>query len=84
MGKAYFESKYDAGDIVIFEKNKSLQAGIIEGYYYQDGNFWYNIRTSQSFVYTYSNGGDIGEFNIIGKLEGQLKEDSLETINELY
>lgn len=65
-----YETKYNAGDIVIFEKYDKLEVGIIEGYYVEDSIFWFNIRTSSSNVYTYSNKGDIQESDIIGKIEG--------------
>ena len=76
MGKIVkeYETKYEVGDLVIFEKN-GLSGGIIEGYYVEEGNFWFNIRVSDSFVYTYSNGGDIAEWDIFGKVEGELREE---------
>ena len=76
MGKIVkeYETKYEVGDLVIFEKN-GLSVGIIEGYYVEEGNFQFNIRVSDSFVYTYSNGGDIAEWDIFGKVEGELREE---------
>ena len=68
------EIKYDRGDIVIFEKGGILVCGIIEGYYvdYDAGrSIWYNIRTSKNNVFTYSNGGDIAEWDIIGKIDSE-------------
>lgn len=70
-----YTSKYDIGDVIIFKKEKTLLLGIIEGYYIDDDCFWYNIRINFNKVYTYSNGGDIIEEDIIGKLEGNLKDE---------
>ena len=80
MGKIIEEytSKYDVGDVVIFSKNNTLLLGIVEGYYIDhncDDSFWYNIRVNSKTVYTYSNHGDIVEWDIIGKLDGELKEE---------
>jgi hypothetical protein len=76
MGKIVrtFETNYDVGDVVIFKKIDSLEVGIVEGYYEEDHTIWYNIRVSPKFVYTYSNGGDIAEFDILGVIDGELKE----------
>lgn len=81
MGKVVheFETLYDIGDVVIFDRD-CLSVGIVEGYYVDDGVVWYNIRISQKVVYTYTNQGDIGEFDILGKLDGALKEMCLEHI----
>ena len=70
MGKIIreFETEYDVGDIVIFRKGNNILVGIVEGFYLDDNTIWYNIRISETFVFTYSNGGDIGEFDIIGKI----------------
>lgn len=70
MGKIHieFETEYEKGDIVIFKKNKQLVVGLIEGYYIDNHEIWYNIRTNYEFVYTYSNGGDIAESDILMKL----------------
>lgn len=71
--KIEIESEYDVGDVVIFEKAKLLIVGIIEGFYcdHDAGNsIWYNVRIDKDFVYTYSNGGDIGEGDIICRLNG--------------
>ena len=69
MGKIHieFETEYEKGDVVVFKKNKQLVVGLIEGYY-ADNGIWYNIRTNSEFVYTYSNGGDIAEWDILMKL----------------
>ena len=86
MGKIVrtFETEYDVGDVVIFNNNKQLNVGIVEGYYEDDGCIWYNIRISEKFVYTYSNGGDIAEFDILGKLDDSLKESCMKIIKEGY
>ncbi len=70
------ETEYDRGDLVLFQKN-GFEAGIIEGMYVDHSagcSVWYNIRTSKTNVYTYTNGGDIAEWDIIGKIEGALGE----------
>lgn len=78
-----YETKYNVGDVVIFEKHNKLEVGIIEGYYVEDHIFWFNIRTSSTNVYTYSNKGDIMEGDIIGKLEGDFAMKCKETIMRL-
>lgn len=82
MGKIIheFETKYNVGDVVIFKKFRTLNVGIIEGYYVDDGNFWFNVRTTSDFVYTYSNGGDIAEWDIMGVVDGSLKEKCFKEI----
>ena len=79
-----FKTEYDVGDVVIFEKNDLLQVGIVEGYYEDGETIWYNIRTSKTNVYTYSNGGDIAEYVILGKVEDSLKESCINQIGEMY
>ena len=79
MGKIIEEytSKYDVGDVVIFEDGHRLFLGIIEGYYIDHNagdSFWYNIRINATTVYAYSNHGDIAEWHIIGKLDGEVKD----------
>lgn len=76
MGKIIFEieSEYEVGDLIIFEKDNRLIVGIIEGYYCDHSagdSVWYNVRISKDFVYTYSNGGDIGEYDIICRLNSE-------------
>ena len=85
MGKIVveFETGYNAGDVVIFEKNNRLMVGIVEGYYIEDNIFWFNIRVSSRYVYTYSNGGDIMESNIIGRVNEDLKEEIIRQINSM-
>ena len=85
MGKIVveFETDYNAGDVVIFEKNDRLMVGIVEGYYMEDDIFWFNIRVSSKYVYTYSNGGDIMESNIIGRVNEDLKEELIRQINSM-
>lgn len=67
--KVEYESEYDRGDLVVFEKNGLLLVGIIEGYYVDDNCFWYNIRVAHDSVYTYLNGGDVAEWDIKMKIE---------------
>ena len=85
MGKIVieFETNYNAGDVVIFEKNNRLMVGIVEGYYMEDNIFWFNIRVSSKYVYTYSNGGDIMESDIIGRVSEDLKEELIRQINNM-
>ena len=84
MGKIHRESttEYDVGDVVIFKKDNCLLVGVIEGYYEEDHCIWYNIRISSTFVYTYSNGGDIAEFDIIGNVNDNLKESCLKEMRD--
>lgn len=81
MGKVIqrFETQYEVGDVVVFNKY-NIEVGVIEGYYVEDNVFWFNIRTSPDEVYTYTNGGDIGEYDIIGKLEDDIKEQCFNLI----
>ena len=85
MGKIVveFETDYNAGDVVIFEKNNRLMVGIVEGYYMEDDIFWFNIRVSSRYVYTYSNGGDIMESDIVGRVGEYLKEELIRQINSM-
>ena len=69
-----YKAKYDVADVVIFRKNRTLEVGVIEGYHVEDGTVWYMIRINSNYVYTHSVGGDIGEHDIIGKVENDLKE----------
>lgn len=65
------ESLYDVGDIVIFHRFGHLIVGIIEGFYPDrscDDSIWYDIRINGKDVFTYSNGGDIAEWDIVGKI----------------
>ena len=77
MGKIIkeYETKYNTGDVVVFKKNDKLEVGLIEGYYMDCDTFWFNIRTSYKWVYTYSNAGDIGEYDIIGVLPDELARE---------
>lgn len=77
-----YETEYNVGDVVIFQKFKTLNVGVIEGYYVDDGNFWFNVRTTPDFVYTYSNGGDIAEWDIMGVVDGSLKEECFKRITQ--
>ena len=85
MGKVVveFETDYNAGDVVIFEKNNRLMVGIVEGYYMEDNIFWFNIRVPSRYVYTYSNGGDIMESDIVGRVGEDLKEELIRQINSM-
>ena len=79
-------NKYDVGDVVIFNTDEHLLIGIIEGYYIDrrcDDSFWYNIRTSSTNVYTYTNKGDICEWSIIGKVNDELRDQCIEEIGKM-
>lgn len=68
---------YNKGDVVVFRKNAGLSIGIIEGFNVDsssNNNVWYNIRTTKDFIYTYTNGGDIAEFDIVNKFDGHIAE----------
>ena len=71
MGKIVFESKYEVGDVVAFEKDDRGLIGIVEGYYVDNDEFWYNIRLNNRYVLTYSNGGDVSESSILFKLSDE-------------
>lgn len=49
----------------------------------EDVVFWFNIRVSSRYVYTYSNGGDIMESDIIGRVSEDLKEELIRRINSM-
>lgn len=70
MGKISlnFETKFDVGDIVAFEKDKRFLIGVVIGYYYSDTVIWYNIQVDKNYIFTYMNGGDIHEEAILFKL----------------
>lgn len=69
--KMEFESKYDVGDVVIFEHHNLLKAGVVTSYYVEDYVIWYNITVGKDKAYSYCNGGDINENSIIGKVEDE-------------
>ena len=83
--KITIESNYNIGDIVIFKvpADNALAVGTIEGYYSEDNCIWYNIRISPKYVFTYSNGGDIPEFNIVGIIPDELKSECQTAMREL-
>lgn len=83
MGKITitYNSKYDVGDIVIFKKDKMLLVGIIDGYYVEDSLIWYNIRINNNRVFTYSNGGDISEEDIVYKINAKILKDEIFRLN---
>lgn len=83
MGKIIreYETEYNVGDVVIFQnKQNYLEVGVIEGYYVDDGNFWFNIRISPKYIYTYTNAGDIAEWDIIGLVDESLREECFKKI----
>ena len=68
---------YNKGDVVVFRKNAGLSIGIIEGFNVDssaNNSVWYNVRTTKDFIYTYTNGGDIPEFDIVNKFDGDVAE----------
>ena len=69
-----YTTEYDVGDVIIFEKNGALLCGIIEGYYVEDHYFYFNVRLWGNYVLTYTNGGDVGEYDIVGKIENNLAD----------
>ncbi len=78
MGKIHieFDTEYEKGDLVIFEKDGMLLVGIIEGYYVDSGagdSIWYNIRINENSVFSYTNGGDIAEWDILTKIDNNEK-----------
>lgn len=80
--KIEFETKYETGDLVVFAKYDKLLVGIIEGYYLDQSagiSVWYNIRISKDFVFTYSTGGDISEWDIMYIIKSASEEDTEET-----
>lgn len=77
-----YETKYNVGDVVIFKKYNQLLVGIIEGYYIEDNTFWFNIRISPERVFTYTNGGDIAEFDIVGVIDNELKDECFKIITK--
>lgn len=88
MGKVVmeFETEYEVGDVVVFEKDDKIMVGIVEGYYIDhncDQSFWFNIRTGRDNVYTYSNGGDIAEWDVLGVVSDDIKADVLKKLGEI-
>lgn len=81
--KLEFEAMYDRGDVVIFEKNGGLEAGIIVSYYCDVDagcSVWYNIAYWKDKIYTYTNGGDIAEYDIICKITDKEAVSAVENI----
>lgn len=76
MGKIIkeYETEYNVGDVVIFKRNDAVLVGIVEGYYLDNNNFWFNIRITPNFVYTYSNGGDVAEWDILAVVNGDARD----------
>lgn len=73
MGKISleFETAYEKGDVVVFEKHDILEIGIILGYYVDQsagGSIWYDVAVNKKKVYTYMNEGDVPEYDILGKV----------------
>lgn len=69
-----YETEYNVGDVVLFKKYDYLLVGIIEGFYIDDRTFWFNLRTSTSNVYSYSNGGDVPEWDIVWKIPDDMSD----------
>ncbi len=67
-----YESLYDKGDVVLFHNNRdkdSIFVGIVRRFYIDDGTIWYDIQYTKDKVYDYNHFGDIGEYDIVGKIE---------------
>lgn len=76
-----FETKYDRGDAVIFRYHDRLMVGIISGYYIDHdagASIWYDIAINNTNVLNYAHGGDIAEWDIIGKI------DDVTTVNKVF
>lgn len=69
------ETWYDRGDVVVFNYHDKLMVGVITSYYVDHDagrSIWYNISISKDTTLNYTNGGDIAEFDILGKLDDPL------------
>lgn len=82
-----YTSQYDVGDVIIFKCGSDIGfrmfLGIIEGYYIDHNcneSFWYNVRVNSKEVFTYSHRGDIAEWDIVGKIDSELKDKCFELI----
>lgn len=87
MGKIVkeFTTKYDTGDFIVFKKGYTYMVGMIVGYYVDAGcdeTIFYNVAVNKDETYTYANGGDVGEYDIVGKIVEQDLIDSL--MHEFY
>lgn len=81
-----FETEFDKGQVVVFKRDNRLLIGLVESCYVDMSagqSIWYNIRTGKDNVYTYSNGGDIGEFDILLALEGEDAEKCKQVMLEI-
>ena len=69
MGKIIqaFTTKYEAGDVVIFQRDRKILCGIIEGHYVVDDYLYFNIRLWKDNVLTYSNGGAAANTTLSGR-----------------
>lgn len=93
MGKIVEEinTRYDRGDVVVFYKmledpdvRYAAMCGIVIGYYIDHNagdSIWYTIRVNKDTVFDYSL-GDIAEWEIVGKLVGELAETIKEDIEK--
>ena len=63
-----YESEYNVGDWVAFRKDKFIYVGQIVGFNIDDGEFWFNIKVNSAKTFSYGNGGDVAESNIVFKL----------------
>lgn len=73
MGKAVFEieTMYNKGDVVIFNYHGHLRAGVITGYCVDMNagqSVWYDIAVNQEQTLNFMHGGDVAEFDILGKV----------------
>lgn len=79
-----FRSKYSAGDVVVFEKGDRLMVGIVVGINFDmknDNPIWYNIAVNKKCTYSFGNGGDVAEEDILGKIgDDTLRKDAVRVI----
>lgn len=74
------ETKYEKGDVVVFERSGVLQVGVITGYSVDSTagfSVWYDIAVNHQKIYTYINGGDIGEHEIVAKISDASLVDTI-------
>ena len=69
--KHEIETLYDRGDVVVFDHHGILRVGIISGFYADADagmSIWYDIAVNKDQTLDYVHGGDIAEFNILGRI----------------
>lgn len=73
MAKIQFEAEtmYNKGDVVIFDYHGQLTAGVVTGYAVDmdaGRSIWYDIAVGKDRTLNYVHGGDIAEWDILGKI----------------